>query len=487
MPKASVIVPTRNRATILLESLQTIARQSYPAEDYEVVVIDDGSTDETAERIHAHYYPFRLVYERLEPVERFCPARPRNRGLSLASGDVAILLDVDMLCSSQLVSQHVAAHQDDDNPRAVIGYTYGFPGDPADRTPEVMKPPPAHLVLELLPDLLEKDEQHWGDSREQIYASSNDLADYPMPWQVFWTNNVSVPRRLALDVGGFDEEFVGWGIEDVEFAYRLFQRGTSFTLSRNAWGVHYPHANDHQDRRPAEMDLNCRRLIRKHPNLQLEVSIWAWEAARPMWNALERLRVNPPRFNQRGMETVSTFLVRVKDRAFVAGPVLWCGDAPTALTAAIDPAAYCWPFDETGDAGPRRLPLLGLCMPWQDATFAGAIVTDYWRCVPAAVLTRMVEELLRIARSIILLCSDMAAGVAGVVQLRTLEDCRAALTALPRQYLWEEHADSGLTAFLVHPLPRGIGSRSFLGSRPTVLRSAVPDLLRASIGERETR
>jgi glycosyltransferase involved in cell wall biosynthesis len=459
MLKASVIIPVRNRSAILVESLRTIARQSCRAADYEVVVIDDGSTDDVAERLHGNRYPFTVIYDRIEPIAKFCPARPRNRGLSLARGDIAILLDVDMICSPQLVGRHIAAHRDEERPKAVIGYTYGFPADPVERTPEVMKPPAPHLLLKALPDLLKRDNRRWRDSREDIYVSSADLVDYPMPWQVFWTNNVSIPRKLALDIGGFDEEFVGWGIEDIEFAFRLFQRGVSFALCRDAWGIHYPHPNDHQDRRPIEMEQNCRRLIRKHPNFMLEVSTWAWEAASPMWTALEGLRLDPPRFDQHVSATTSAFLGRLRDQVFAPGPILWCGDAPNALTAVVDPAAYCWPFDNgTGDACPDRLSLLGLRTPWEDAAFAGAFVTDYWRYVPTAVLSRMVQELVRTARSIVLLYSETMRDVAGSMRLRTRQDCKAALMALPGNFLCEEHVGSGITAFLVYPSPRGMGS-----------------------------
>jgi glycosyltransferase involved in cell wall biosynthesis len=337
-----------------MESLKTIARQSYPTEECEVVVVDDGSTDETVIQIHANHYPFRLVFARLDAVEKFCPARPRNQGLSLASGEIVIFLDADILCSSELISQHVAAHEQNDKPRAVIGYTYGFPADPADRTPEAMNPPPPHLLLEMLPSLITADPQHWGDSREQIYASSRDLIDHPMPWQVFWTNNVSLPRRLALDIGGFDEEFTGWGIEDIEFAYRLFQCGVVFTLSRKAWGVHYPHRDHDLNKRSLEMEINCRRLIRKHPNLKLEVSVWAWESAGPIWTALEGLRLSSVCFDSKGLETTSALLGQLKMQAFVPGPILWCGDAPEALTAALSPAVCCWPSDGIGDACFRR-------------------------------------------------------------------------------------------------------------------------------------
>src|SRR5207249_3746255 len=150
----SVIISTRNSADILPEALRALARQSFPFDQLEVVVVDDGSTDETAACVRDTRYPFRLVYERLEPREGFSPARPRNRGLRAATGDVGIFIDADILASAGLVAGHVAAHERSNAPCAAIGYTYGYALFPADRTPEALLPPPPEKVVEELPRLL---------------------------------------------------------------------------------------------------------------------------------------------------------------------------------------------------------------------------------------------------------------------------------------------------------------------------------------------
>jgi hypothetical protein len=164
------------------------------------------------------------------------------------------------------------------------------------------------------------------------------------------------------------------------------------------------------------------------------------------------------------------FIGLLRDRAFAPGPILWCGDAPEALTGAVKPAAYCRPFDRADTASPSGLRLLGVRTPWDDGAFAGAIVTDYWRCVPAAVLTRMVQELVRAARCVLLLALTVDADAAGAMRLHTLADCRAALAALPSDYLWEEHVGSSCAAFLIYPFPHGMQRGSGQVARHTEKR-----------------
>ncbi len=94
MRTVSVIVPTYNCAGRIVHALDSIASQSYPHECIEILVIDDGSTDDTAARV--------AEFSRLSPVEtRYVrqqnagPAAARNHGLLLARGDVIAFLDAD--------------------------------------------------------------------------------------------------------------------------------------------------------------------------------------------------------------------------------------------------------------------------------------------------------------------------------------------------------------------------------------------------------
>ena len=94
MRTVSVIVPAYNCAARIVHALDSIAAQSYPRESIEIIVIDDGSTDDTAARVDA--FAARSPTETRYVVQQNAgPAAARNHGLSLARGDVIAFLDAD--------------------------------------------------------------------------------------------------------------------------------------------------------------------------------------------------------------------------------------------------------------------------------------------------------------------------------------------------------------------------------------------------------
>lgn len=88
--KFSIIIPTYNRKNLLIKCLNELEKQTY--DDFEVIVIDDGSTD-GSEIVNEETYKFKLVYKKI--INSGGPARPRNIGISISSGEFICLLDVD--------------------------------------------------------------------------------------------------------------------------------------------------------------------------------------------------------------------------------------------------------------------------------------------------------------------------------------------------------------------------------------------------------
>lgn len=102
-PTVSVIIPTYNRAALLVEALESVLAQSF--QDFEVIIVDDGSNDDTAERLKPYLTDDRVRY--------FCqsnggPARARNYGIRGAFGEYIALLDSDDLWLPAKLEKQVA-------------------------------------------------------------------------------------------------------------------------------------------------------------------------------------------------------------------------------------------------------------------------------------------------------------------------------------------------------------------------------------------
>ena len=87
--RVSVIVPVRNGEKVIHGCLDALSAQDLPASDYEVIIVDDGSTDDTAEVVR-RYPGVRLIQQ--PPAG---PATARNRGIAATQGDIILFTDAD--------------------------------------------------------------------------------------------------------------------------------------------------------------------------------------------------------------------------------------------------------------------------------------------------------------------------------------------------------------------------------------------------------
>src|SRR5438045_2872485 len=124
-PRISVVIPTFNRAALLKDSLASLAMQSLPPSQYEVVVIDDGSIDDTAAVCRRFSSAMRLQYFR---IENSGISAAKNLGLFAASGDLLLFFDDDDVADGNMLGEHLKSH--DENPQeniAMLGYTTWAP------------------------------------------------------------------------------------------------------------------------------------------------------------------------------------------------------------------------------------------------------------------------------------------------------------------------------------------------------------------------
>jgi glycosyltransferase involved in cell wall biosynthesis len=237
MVDASIIIPTYNRGHLLDYSLKSLLNQRSGQYSYEVIIVDDGSSDNTKTIIdrYRNYMALKYYYQ---GDRGYRVSKARNIGIINAEGEINIFIDSGMLASTEFVRRHCDSHR---NQRcAVIGNIYGFLATLDDK-----------LFFELfnfddidksIDDL--KKVERFGEVRRVSYKSfNNNLAKTPAPWFYFWAGNISVKKEDLINVGLFDETFNSWGVEDLELGFRLFQKNIPIILNSHAEAIHHPHDN----------------------------------------------------------------------------------------------------------------------------------------------------------------------------------------------------------------------------------------------------
>lgn len=257
---ATVVIPTYDRAALLAQTLDSLVRQDVPPDRMEVLVADDGSTDETRAVVERYAGVLRLGYH-YQPDEGFRVAAARNMGVRHATGDVCVFVDSGVALGRTAVATHLRVHATHPEPVALIGYVYGFEQD--DDADDELRPGTDLLDPDAVMDRLAATGQRL-DMREGFYRRhDDDIADLPAPWLVYWTCHTSARTDQLREVGMFDEAFTTWGAEDVDLAYRLHRAGARFLVSRTARALHLPHPKSYSDRE-AGVVANYAYMARKY-------------------------------------------------------------------------------------------------------------------------------------------------------------------------------------------------------------------------------
>ncbi|GIH24374.1 glycosyl transferase [Acrocarpospora phusangensis] len=272
MLKCSVVIPTYNRAELLGHTLHALTRQTLPREEFEVIVVDDGSDDGTDAVARSFQDRLNLRYFFRER-EGYRAAKTRNVGIFKAEAEVCVLFDCGVLPGSGCLRAHLDSHAaGGDRPVAVTGYVfcYNFDGGDADLMRETIDVADPDATIAMLDA-----NRQWVDMREDFYTKYGEDYDVlPAPWMNYWTCNVSARTDQLRAVGGFDEDFVAWGGEDIDLGYRLYRDGARFVLNREAVAIHCPHPKSEQVNN-SEADANYRRMADKYrtPITRLLLSI----------------------------------------------------------------------------------------------------------------------------------------------------------------------------------------------------------------------
>lgn len=204
-PFVSVVIPVYNRAHLLELVLQPLFEQTYPRECYEIIVVDDGSTDETASEAEAFGQRWDGLFTVIRQRNQGAGAA-RNTGIAAAQGKYVACIDSDCVAEATWISALVA------NAQAANADAVGGP---------IITGNTANPVC-----------RYYAASRFYRHRLKNGRAEYLI------TGNILFRREAFVKVGGFETSGATTS-EDVDISYRLVKAGYRIVVSDDGLVTHY--------------------------------------------------------------------------------------------------------------------------------------------------------------------------------------------------------------------------------------------------------
>lgn len=266
--KASIIIPSYNARERLYLNLIALNEQNYNNDDVEVIVIDNGSKDNTMDMLNSFDLKYPLKTIRVE--ENRGIAFGRNKGVLKAEGDILIFHDSDMIASKDFIRQHLEVHKQPNIVacglfwRRIFTYYYKkFTPDQQvnfEKIRKLMGLNSTSTFQYVHPVITEKMVKNYdlsafsfdldfgfiADLKDIIGQYGRDLVGYYLPWRFFITNNLSVEREKVLAVGMFDTNIVRYGYEDYDLGIRLYKSGCRFVMADHIVSLHQEHPANYQ-------------------------------------------------------------------------------------------------------------------------------------------------------------------------------------------------------------------------------------------------
>ena len=259
-PRISVVIPTYRRRDRVELALKSLARQSLPAADYEVIVVIDGAQDGTRELVDA--FPAAYALRGLWQANRGRAAAV-NAGVQQSAGALVVLLDDDMEAAPEFLAAHWAAHAAAPR-RGVVGAA------------PIRLDPGAPRVADRY--IAPKFNQHLARLAQPGHRFT--LRD-------FYSGNFSIRRDVLLEVGLFDEAFRIYGNEDLELSYRLVRAGVELAYSAEALAhQHYTKDFAGLARDTVAKGQTAVLLASKHPETFNQLQLSTYDQASRPWRAV---------------------------------------------------------------------------------------------------------------------------------------------------------------------------------------------------------
>jgi len=258
----SFVIPTYNNKTLLRNTLEALNYQKgFNRKDYEVIIVDDGSTDDTWETIQEVNQNYELKYYYLPRNNLSCRAKTRNYGWKNASGEIIVFIDSDILIKSDYLSELKRFFSKSTDflvfgTRLMLNESVNLQDISSGKVFRKYQFDSENFnILEYRYFLLE--------------TSSYNAKMIMLPWTQVYSCNMAVPKKWLELIGGFDENFKDWGLEDIELGYALYEKKIQIAVNSKLEVLHQNHGEGNdliikKEKMPG-YERNLAYFLKKHP------------------------------------------------------------------------------------------------------------------------------------------------------------------------------------------------------------------------------
>lgn len=260
----SVVIITHNKAKEIGLVLRSLELQRNDLACWELIVVDDASTDGTIDCVNkfAGSLPLKIVKNAQNTKNR---SYNRNSGLAQCTGKRVVFLDGDTVPVRSFLKSHAAY-----STRKIVGL-----GQRLNLTRNLTEEQIAAMLqgdtIFALPSL-----SGLADEREPHFCYKQ-CAEQPHRWRFMFGHNFSAPLDCLRHVGGSDETLIYWGTEDLELGYRLYKFGLNFVYDPGCGGTHLPHPSSQN----AGYETNLTLFYKKFPNPEIELMFIEYRLSPP--------------------------------------------------------------------------------------------------------------------------------------------------------------------------------------------------------------
>ncbi len=247
---ASIVMPTFNKKERLELTLESFRYQTMDLNHFEIIIVDDGSLDGTKDMLKILEQGLPIRYIKTDNEGR---SAARNKGIEMASGNIIIFCDDDLIVAPTFVEAHVNAHNEESC--VAHGNIYNLPYLKFFKNPstgemyehqgrdslEIVKQ--YCIKKEDIRDILKIHKQSKITLMERIILSTFQKNIYGFQWLSCTGANMSCEKSLLDKVGGFNLCFgKEWGAEDFELGFRLYKENVKFIYLEQGHNYHMMHA-----------------------------------------------------------------------------------------------------------------------------------------------------------------------------------------------------------------------------------------------------